>query len=681
MSTSFIIYRIIGNSLPPRHAENDSFTLLKYILENEPELKNCKKRWILNKIIHPEVERKCIDLIKSYKQEYEVISFDLKEYRNCFLDASGMPNQHNPLFQEKNNTSDHDKQLSLEWTLRHKSQCLININKARNRAIELGRKDAEWVLPLDGWCYFSKEGWESFRSTISKKNETLYGIIPLERISKNSFLLNTTSPPKAEDEPQIAFRHDAPDRFNEHLRYGNRNKADLLTQLGVPGIWNNWKPAPWDSTPTIKATNKHKFAHCGWCFRLASETSQQIEKNNASRYKARFQGVENTLLQIDKNVIRSKPYKKQMIFHLQDIHVNINLQETLIELQSLAEIQYKKTIRKITDKTLIAPSGLKNDYISPSRYSHMAGGKQINMDGISNRHAIIGSKESYQYDRTSLSEFINQLTILTIAGIKFNHKNYLNKATESLVTWFIDPSSKMNPHAKFAQGDPNNPKQSKPFGLIDFRDLWLVPYLCNTLQAHGALSNQNYRDIQLWCKSFLKYLNQSQQGKQGYLQSNNIGTWVHLLKLSLALFIGRDKLAAKLISESSLRLVSQHSTLGMQTDELSRTRPLHYSLFNLTAWTLLSNVTRSTSLDLWNYKGKNDESLCRMIRFIQLNMSSFPEYSREENHFKRWMNALLFLIPKTAADFSILEPPVQQTWKDDPNNGLPPQWHHLLGKL
>jgi hypothetical protein len=49
----FVIYRIIGNTLPPRHGPGDTCNNLKFVLENEPDLPSCEKRWVLNRLFDP----------------------------------------------------------------------------------------------------------------------------------------------------------------------------------------------------------------------------------------------------------------------------------------------------------------------------------------------------------------------------------------------------------------------------------------------------------------------------------------------------------------------------------------------------------------------------------------------------------------------------------------------------
>ncbi len=184
MDPKFVIYRIIGNSLPPRHGPEDTYGNLQFALENEPDFPSCDKRWLLNRLVDPEVEAKCIKLIRASGQKYHTIPFDedilQKDFPRCERHAesvesfcAGKPRQTGFGCESK------------EWIFRHKSLAVIKLNDARNKAIELGRADALWTLPLDGWCYFTAESWHSFVEGAARNNDALFGALPLVRLKDN----------------------------------------------------------------------------------------------------------------------------------------------------------------------------------------------------------------------------------------------------------------------------------------------------------------------------------------------------------------------------------------------------------------------------------------------------------------------------------------------------------------
>ena len=77
---TFVLYRIIGNDLPPRHREAQSIGNVEFILDNEPALENRQKRWIVNRIVDAHAEEAIIRLLTERQQRFLRIPFDIDEY-------------------------------------------------------------------------------------------------------------------------------------------------------------------------------------------------------------------------------------------------------------------------------------------------------------------------------------------------------------------------------------------------------------------------------------------------------------------------------------------------------------------------------------------------------------------------------------------------------------------------
>ncbi|TGP32740.1 hypothetical protein EN871_34235, partial [bacterium M00.F.Ca.ET.228.01.1.1] len=78
---SFMLVRIIGNDLEPRHRKGQSYDNVRFILDNEPGFPDCKKFWIVNRIVDPNEQARIVDLLQSRGQSFQVIPFELEAYR------------------------------------------------------------------------------------------------------------------------------------------------------------------------------------------------------------------------------------------------------------------------------------------------------------------------------------------------------------------------------------------------------------------------------------------------------------------------------------------------------------------------------------------------------------------------------------------------------------------------
>ncbi len=84
-----------------------------------------------------------------------------------------------------------------------------------------------------------------------------------------------------------------------------------------------------------------------------------------------------------------------------------------------------------------------------------------------------------------------------------------------------------------------------------------------------------------------------------------------------ALYTGNKELAGEYVKRVfEQRLPKQVEVSGAQPDELARTRPLHYSLFNLEAYFYTARVADHLGLDMWNYTTKDGVGIKTMIDFL-----------------------------------------------------------------
>ena len=87
----FVLYRIIGNDLPPRHELGQSLRSLSFILQNEPQLSGCTKKFVINRVLDTETESKIIATLEDHGHEYIHIPFDPDVYVEIPLaDPSGV---------------------------------------------------------------------------------------------------------------------------------------------------------------------------------------------------------------------------------------------------------------------------------------------------------------------------------------------------------------------------------------------------------------------------------------------------------------------------------------------------------------------------------------------------------------------------------------------------------------
>lgn len=287
----FVLYRIVGNDLYPRHDAVQSLANLRFILEHEPELEGCEKRWLLNRIRDPAKLELLTTLLDHHGYGYDLIPFEPEAFAAVPWDWGVLPTRDflgTAAYRQLLRHQRESYQLAL---FRPKNNYLMHNNGARNRALELGRQRADWVLPWDGNCYLTSAAWAELRAAVLAQSGCDYFWSPMQRISDNRDLLDDSFRADPRDEPQLLFHAEAAEAFNPQFPYGRRPKVELFWRLGLPGLWDQWLDEPWDQPRRPTLTPQPSCPRAGWVARLHSGVVDQgcgvAMLSRQSRYRAR----------------------------------------------------------------------------------------------------------------------------------------------------------------------------------------------------------------------------------------------------------------------------------------------------------------------------------------------------------------------------------------------------------
>ncbi len=307
---TFCLTRIVGNDLVPRHRKGQSRENVSFILKHEPTFENCTKFWVLNRIFDADEETAIIKLLEAHGQLYHRIPFDLSLYARQTWDLDGLPEDALTILGD----SSIDNEVSVKTRRRlgpvirrSKSNYAINNNGARNVALTLGRTMAKWALPWDGNCFITQAGWTRIRGGISEKPYLPYFVVPMARMTDNAALLREGFQPTSREEPQIIFRRDAKEMFDERFPYGHRPKVELLYRLGVPGIWSDAEVAEYELPRPPLSGDAGQVGNAGWVARLSSgnPTLEIGRRNNSRRGAARDAAIVAFLDMLDQACIEA----------------------------------------------------------------------------------------------------------------------------------------------------------------------------------------------------------------------------------------------------------------------------------------------------------------------------------------------------------------------------------------
>jgi hypothetical protein len=263
----YFLVRVLGNDLPPRHAPGQTRRNLEFILRHEGCWPELAKSWIVNRIWDREEEARIVDLLESHGQIYQRLTFNLTEYaRQPFA----YEQQTTPFSREYRGMIRPRRARADLHARRHRANYAINNNGGRMAALRRGRGTSTWVLPWDGNCFLTQEGWTLIKQTVEANSHLPYFVVPMARVAENRLLLDEAFCPSATEEPQLIFRHDSPEEFDPTRPYGRRPKVDLLWRLRVPGPWDKFEDDPWDPPRPALSPYAGQFAWASWVARLES---------------------------------------------------------------------------------------------------------------------------------------------------------------------------------------------------------------------------------------------------------------------------------------------------------------------------------------------------------------------------------------------------------------------------
>lgn len=300
----FVLYRVLGNALPPRHRPEQTLENLRFMLDREPPLAHCEKRWVVNRIVDRDLEAAVIDMLEQAGQPYLRIPFEEADYATMPFELHRFPQAnyfHSTRFQRG---SDLAQAKAIDAAYARKNRYVMHNNGGRNAALRDGRPRARWILPWDGNCFLTTAAWQSVREAIAAAGDRAkYILVPMVRLLDNDDLFSPTFVPNPVEEPQVAFRYDAIEEFDEERHYGRMPKVELLKRLDVRGPWDAWPWAPWEKPALPRSEEAHCTAIGGWVARLASG-NVGAEVDSDRRRDDRFLAVWNFLDALDDRAAR-----------------------------------------------------------------------------------------------------------------------------------------------------------------------------------------------------------------------------------------------------------------------------------------------------------------------------------------------------------------------------------------
>ena len=288
-------------------------------------------------------------------------------------------------------------------------------------------------------------------------------------------------------------------------------------------------------------------------------------------------------------------------------------------------------------------AGGKHDFYSEGDYwwpdPANRDGPYIQKDGMTNPDNFIDHRKAM----IRLSQIVGSLaSAYKITG----DEKYVKQAFVHLKAWFSDTATCMNPSLLYSQAIKGR-FTGRGIGIIDTIQLMEVAQGIIAMQNAKCIDKKLLDAIKSWFSDYLRWLTTHQYGKDEMNAKNNHGTCWVMQVASFAKLIGNTEILEFCRTRYKETLLpDQMATDGSFPQELRRTKPYGYSIFNLDAMTMICQILSDEKNDLWNYKTTDGKSIRKGIEFLfpyMADKSKWP-FNHDVMYWDEWPVAQPFLV-------------------------------------
>lgn len=236
-------------------------------------------------------------------------------------------------------------------------------------------------------------------------------------------------------------------------------------------------------------------------------------------------------------------------------------------------------------------------------------GPYIQRDGLTN-------PDNFVAHRQLLLTFAREFGYLAGAYRVTHDESYAAAAVRHLHAWFVDPATRMNPNLQYAQAI-HGLNTGRSIGVIDTVHFAEVALGVEALRGSPALNPAEDAAITGWFREYLHWLTTHPFGIQESEAKNNHGTCAWLQIACFAHLTGDHEMLARARRRfQEVLLPHQMAADGSFPEELRRTKPYGYSIFNLDVMTALAVVCSTPGEDLVTWSLPDGRSLARGVAWL-----------------------------------------------------------------
>ena len=278
-----------------------------------------------------------------------------------------------------------------------------------------------------------------------------------------------------------------------------------------------------------------------------------------------------------------------------------------------------------------SPGGL-HDFYSQADYfwpnPANPDGPYINRDGQSN-------PDNFNDHRKAMIALSIQMPALTAAWLLSRDRRFGQHAADHLRAWFIAPATRMTPNLEYSQG-VHGVSTGRSYGIIDTLHLVEVARAASLI-APKFLSTAEQKALHEWFSDYLHWMKTSEKGvAEGMAKNNHAVCWA-LQACEFARLIGDNATRSEVAKQfTDAFLPNQMAADGSFPQELARTKPYSYSIFNFDAMAMICQSLLDSGQDLFAFTLPDGRGICKGAAFLYpyLNDRNAWPYKKDIEHFE-----------------------------------------------